>query len=166
MKIILEGPDGIGKSTLADYISKKYDHYIIHSTSQTENTLEYHNKLLSGNNVILDRANLGEIVYPIIYNREPKMSWIEQMTFMLTFKGIYIIFYASDFNDLKERLHNRGDTEEILKNARLINNLYKLLADMFRNFSNVYIIDISKEKDQIKWFEEVLNEINTRSKLS
>ena len=88
------------------------------------------------------------------------MSWIEQLDFMNYCRDnniIYVIFYASNFNDLKERLFSRGDIQQVLDNAEKINMLYIILAKMFKElYKNVYIIDISKEKDQIKWFENII----------
>ena len=43
--------------------------------------------------------------------------------------AIYIIFYASDFNTLKERLFKRGDTQQVLDNAEKINEVFKDLAE-------------------------------------
>lgn len=161
MKVILEGPDGIGKSTLANYLCEKYNLKIIHSSNKTENTLDYHNKLIESDNIVLDRANLGEVVYPIVFNRKPKMTWEEQLDFINNFDGIYIIFYASDFNDLKTRLFSRGDTEDVLNNAKEINSLYTLLATIIDK--KIYKIDISNINNQIKYFDEViLNDFNLR----
>ena len=90
------------------------------------------------------------------------MSWIDQIDFMnycMDNNIIYIIFYSSDFNTLKERLFSRGDTQQVLDNAEKINLIFTMLAKMFNElYSNVHIIDISKEKDQIKWFENILKE--------
>lgn len=92
------------------------------------------------------------------------MSWIEQLDFMNYCRDnniIYVIFYASNFNDLKERLFSRGDIQQVLDNAEKINMLYIILAKMFKElYKNVYIIDISKEKDQIKWFENIIKGVN------
>lgn len=162
MKVILEGPDGVGKSTLANYLNQKYNLNILHSSSETSNTLDYHMGLVEFDGVVLDRANLGEIVYPEVYNREPKMTWDEQIDFMNSCNSddiIYIIFYASNFDDLKERLFKRGDTEQVLKNAEKINLVFKTLAKMLSEFySNVYALDISKDKDQIAYFKNILKE--------
>lgn len=92
------------------------------------------------------------------------MSWIEQLDFMNYCRDnniIYVIFYASNFNDLKERLFSRGDIQQVLDNAEKINMLYIILAKMFKElYNNVHIIDISKEKDQIKWFENIIKGVN------
>lgn len=147
-----------GKSTLAKYLANKFNLEILHSSSETKNDLDYHIELIEKDNIVLDRANLGEIVYPLIYGREPKMTLDEQayfMTFCSTQKVIYIIFYASNFNTLKDRLFNRGDTKQVLNNAKRLNALYRILAESYENiYSNVYTIDITEDSDQIRWFED------------
>lgn len=159
MKVIIEGPDGSGKSTLAKYLEENYNIDIIHSSSETKNDLQYHLDLIKDDNIVLDRANLGEIVYPIVYNRPAKMTWSDQIDFMnkcLDEDIIYIIFYASNFEDLKERLFKRGDTEQVLQNAEKINLTFNMLAKMFSElYNNVFALDISNEKDQIKFFESI-----------
>lgn len=162
MRVCLEGPDGSGKSTLVEYLQKNFNMKMIHSSSETANDLEYHMGLLEDNNVVLDRANLGEIVYPAIYNRAPKMTWSDQIDFMnecMSKNVIYIIFYSSDFEVLKERLFKRGDTEQVLKNAEKINLAFRLLAEEFSElYDNVYALDIAKENDQIDFFERIIND--------
>lgn len=135
---------------------------MIHSSSETDNTYQYHVDLLNNKDTVFDRANLGEIVYPTIYNREAKMNWDEQIDFMnmcMEKEVIYIIFYASDFKTLKDRLFNRGDTKQVLKNAEKINLAFRLLADQLSIFyPNVYALDITKVNDQIGFFKEILKE--------
>lgn len=162
MIVCLEGPDGSGKSTLVRYLQEKYNMKMKHSSSETKNDFQYHLDLLKEDNVVLDRANLGEIVYPEVYGRKPKMNWDEQIDIMnacMDLDVVYIIFYASDFNTLKERLFKRGDTQQVLDNAEKINLVFKTLAHEFSElYPNVYALDISKESDQIKFFEDVLKE--------
>lgn len=132
---------------------------MIHSSSETKNDLQYHIDLLKEDNVVLDRANLGEIVYPAIYNREPKMNWDEQIDFMNECSKIgviYIIFYASNFETLRERLFKRGDTQQVLDNAEKINLAFRILAEEFASlYDNVYALDISKVNDQVEFFENI-----------
>ena len=162
MRVIIEGPDGSGKSTLANYLKDNYKLEILHSSSETENTLQYHLDLIKRDNFVLDRANLGEIVYPCVYRREPKMDIVQQKYFMdrcFTDDIIYIIFYASDFEDLKHRLYSRGDTDRVLRNAEKLNIIFKLLSDTLTQvYTNVFALDISKEKDQIDFFERIIND--------
>ena len=168
MRVIIEGPDGVGKSTLVKYIQDKYNLNMLHSSSSTKNDFEYHMDLIKDDNVVCDRCNLGEIVYPTIYGRKAKMNWSEQLDYMNYCNDngvIYIIFYASNFEDLKERLFSRGDTEQVLKNAEKINLLFMLLARMFAQlYSNVYELDISKYKDQVEFFKDIEKERNNNGK--
>ena len=94
-------------------------------------------------------------------NRKPKMNWSEQIDFMNLCDEknvIYIISYASDFNTLKDRLFKRGDTQQVLDNAEKINLAFRLLAEEFSElYDNVFALDISKEDDQIKFFESCKN---------
>lgn len=160
--VIIEGPDGAGKSTLVNYLIDTYGYKMYHSSSETANDMGYHLDLLDKpeDKIVLDRCNLGEIVYPIVYGREPKMTNEEQEEFMRECErrdAIYIIFYASDFNTLKERLFKRGDTQQVLDNAEKINEVFKDLAEQLEyTFSNVYTLDISKVNDQIAFFQKIL----------
>lgn len=134
----------------------------MHSSSETKNDLQYHLDLLKEDNIVLDRYNLGEFVYPQIYGRAPKMNWKEQLEVMNECEKldvIYVIFYASDFNTLKERLYKRGDTQQVLDNAEKLNILYKALATQLSDvYDNVYMLDITKVANQMEFFEEILKE--------
>lgn len=151
----------LGKSTLVDYIIKTYDTDMIHSSSETKNDLEYHINILNYEfPTVYDRFNLGEIVYPLVYNRERKLNILEQEIIMERCEKEhipYIIFYSSDFNVLRDRLFSRGDIEQVLTNAEEINELFKACAIyLSRAYSNVYALDIAKEKDQILAFKKFI----------
>ena len=75
-KVIIEGPEGAGKSTLVNYIIENCGlTNIVHSNNLTKNDFEYHLGLLTSDNyAVYDRFNLGEIVYPTIFNEKPKMT--------------------------------------------------------------------------------------------
>jgi len=69
MIIILEGPDGSGKTTLAKYLQSRHDFQYVHTGPPTDNDLleEYGRTLYdacrSSRNVVIDRLHVGERIY-------------------------------------------------------------------------------------------------------
>lgn len=163
MRIVVEGPNGAGKSTLINYLKEKYNLAYFHSNNETENTLEYHQNLIKEDNVICDRFNLGEVIYPIIYARKPKMRFqdhevlFKQMNLTNT---IFIIFIDSEGNTLNQRLTSRGDTPEVLENSEIENQLFMSIEQYLnKKYHDMLItIDISTVKDQIRFVEEQFDE--------
>ena len=80
MIILLEGADGTGKTTLANYIAKELNGMVFHAIYRPEINMEvYHKDLLTfarvfsnmGIPIILDRWALSEIVYGNIFRDGP-----------------------------------------------------------------------------------------------
>lgn len=64
MKIIIEGPDGAGKSTLADAISRKTGFPVVHLTNVEADKMDTQfENALALDNVILDRYILSNLAY-------------------------------------------------------------------------------------------------------
>jgi len=162
MRIVVEGSNGAGKSTLINFLKDKYDLKYFHSNNQTENTLEYHQKLIEEDNVICDRFNLGELIYPIIYARKPKMRYQDHEVLFKQMKltnTILIIFIDSIGDTLNKRLTSRGDTPEVLENSAIENQLF-ISVDKYleKKYPEVVLtIDIAKVDDQIKYVEDVFD---------
>ena len=162
MRIVVEGSNGAGKSTLINYLKDKYDLKYFHSNNQTENTLEYHQKLIEEDNVICDRFNLGEIIYPIIYARKPKMRYQDHEVLFKQMKltnTLFIIFIDSIGDTLNQRLTSRGDTPEVLENSSIENQLFMSVDSYLeKKYPEVVLtIDIAKVKDQIKYVEDIFD---------
>lgn len=148
MNIILEGPDATGKSTLANKLIDKYNMQYSHFPSAD---LETHLNALDSTNTVFDRFHIGELVYPEIYNREPKFknSIDDANTIMnkIVHNGdLLIIFITSDISILKQRLIDRGEYE-YLNEIEQQNLLFREYAWVFNawEYEGYYIIDIAKE---------------------
>ena len=114
MNIIIEGPDATGKTTLANKLKEKYGFETMHLTSKTPNDLKFHMDLLEKDNMVYDRFMCGEMVYPEIYNRPPKLTIEEVCAIMQRIvdnNDILIIMFASDIETLKKRLIERGELD-------------------------------------------------------
>jgi thymidylate kinase len=118
--IILDGPDGSGKTTLAEYYIKQYGARRIHLTYRwVNNMFEYNTAAVDyaarlaaqGELVIIDRLWMSEIVYDLAYRGQHKNPGLGRMIdrMVLKYSGIYVIClpvntreYLSHFDRLKD----------------------------------------------------------------
>lgn len=113
MLIVLEGIDGVGKTTLANLLSKTYDAGIIHATRETPNDWAWFNELMDlakDRNIIMDRSFWGQFVY-----QEPderKLSWeqLHELEHRLDQEDGKLIYVTANTSDIIERLNGRAET--------------------------------------------------------
>lgn len=162
MNIILEGPDAVGKTTLAEKISSYTNMDIVHFPSATT---QEHLDALSKGNTIFDRFHIGELVYPEIYGREPKLDFKDAnekiMKSIVDNGDIIIVFITSNLDILRERLIERGEFN-YLKEIEQQNILFTKYAWCFEawEYHNMYIIDIADKNAYDKlwtWLKLKLN---------
>ena len=160
--VIISGMDAVGKSFLCDKLVKKYNMNVIHSTSKTSNTLEYHLNLLDfQENTFFDRFHTGEIIFPYMYGREPKIT-VEEFDIItqriIDNNDLYIIMYSSDAELIKKRLEERGEDTAWEINEQTVR--YKEAAEYVKskfNYKNFYVCDVSipGAYDELdKWIDE------------
>ena len=117
MIIILEGPDGAGKTTLANKLRQQTGFMILHrSQPKTEEDKrrmmdEYVQVLKSGKSCILDRCCYSEMVYgPVMRDDSvisyPQMYVLEQI---LAKHGGLVIHCTGSLQDLWKRCTTRGE---------------------------------------------------------
>ena len=113
MLIVLEGIDGVGKTTLANLLSKVYNADIIHATRETPNDWAWFNELMDlakDRNIIMDRSFWGQFVY-----QEPderKLSWeqLHELEHRLYQEDGKLIYVTANTSDILERLRGRAET--------------------------------------------------------
>lgn len=143
--------DAVGKTFLCDKLVDKYGLDVIHSTAKTSNTYEYHINLLDyHDNTFFDRFHTGEVIFPYIYNREPKITWDEfdKITErIIDNNDMYIIMYSSDPEIIKGRLEERGEDTawEIDIQCKKYMEVAKYLKDKYGWYKNLYVCDIAEE---------------------
>ena len=147
MNIILEGPDAVGKTTFAEFLRENFTMDIVHFPSAT---CQEHLDALYKDNTIFDRFHIGELVYPEIYGREPKLDFDEAnskiMRAIVDNNDILIIYITSNLEILKQRLIERGEYN-YLDEIEQQNKLFKKYAYVFSawEYENMYVIDIAQE---------------------
>lgn len=138
MIIILEGPDGAGKSTLAEKISKQTGYRLLHrSQPKTEDDKrlmmeEYMRVIESGENCVFDRAWYSEMVYGPIMRNESIISYPDmyRLERMLAHRGALIIYCTSTVDKLWRRCTQRGE-DYIMDNNTLENICSKYITLMY-----------------------------------
>lgn len=143
MKIILEGCDGTGKSTLAKLLADKYGLDICHCTQSDPADYDFYKQTARKDNVVWDRHTLGELIYPYVFYREPKLGVESARLVVLYAKeaGAKIFVLTSDILEIKKRLQARGTEDpRILERLHWIDQEFRHYAKLF----NLPVIDTSK----------------------
>ena len=143
MRVVLEGCDGVGKTTLAKLISDKYNIDICHCTQNDPTDFDFYFNTLRKNNIVWDRHVIGELVYPKIFNRESKLRFDEAKNIVDFGKSIGVKFFVltSDENEIRFRIYNRDQYEDptVIDRIFAINKSFIHYAKKL----NVDIIDTS-----------------------
>lgn len=136
MKIILEGCDGTGKTTLAKILAEKYGLDICHCTQHDAADYDFYRQTLRKENVIWDRHTIGELIYPRIFGRQFKISPEDARLIVHYAKqeGVKMFVLTDDIEVIMERLNKRVPKEDlrILDNADAINDLFVAYAGLFK----------------------------------
>ena len=136
MKIILEGVDGAGKTTLAKILAEKYGLDIAHCTQYDAADYEFYRQTLRKENIVWDRHTLGELIYPKVFNRLPQIGTEDARILMHLAKeeDVKVLVLTADMHALYERLNNRVPSEHhlIVENLDYIDAQFRFYAEQFR----------------------------------
>lgn len=117
MIIIIEGPDGSGKTTLAEKLSKQTGYPVVHRSQpkseeeKLQMLREYVDAIDAGKNVIFDRCWYSEMAYGPVMRDEsvityPEMYLLEEK---LARHGALIIYCTDKPRTLWRRATKRGE---------------------------------------------------------
>lgn len=124
MIIIIEGPDGSGKTTLANKIKDQTGYMLLHRSHKTDTEAtslfdEYAQVIRAGKNCIMDRGWYSELVYgPVMRDKSiityPQMYELERL---LAKNGALIIYCTAPEQTLWKRCLKRGEDYVTSKDA-------------------------------------------------
>ncbi len=131
MIIILEGPDGSGKSHLAEQLSRQTGYPIVHmdkpKTEEEKERMfgEYLTQVRAGKNFIFDRCWYSEMVYGPIMRKESHISMAQmyELEKQLAKTGAMIIYCTGQPAKLWQRCTKRG--EDFITNRETFNAICK-----------------------------------------
>lgn len=136
MKIIIEGVDGAGKSTLAKQLAKIFNATIEHDKyPQTAN--QYVERLNKPGNIVFDRFMLGQFVYNS--PEERKMDTAELLDLIDYCKDrsdVILIYLDTSVEECIKRLNSRGDDESFMMKKLGCNSLEELVTTIKKNYQS------------------------------
>ena len=123
MRIIVEGADGTGKTTLVKHLAERYNCDIINMTKWGSKVFGEYKKKLILNDIVSDRSFLSEIVYKQAFELQPNISFGEFDWLIHNAKrnDWKFIILTGPIKLLKQRLIDRGDEcPEVIANLTII----------------------------------------------
>lgn len=132
MPIIIEGPDGAGKSTLAKSLADRLDMNILKMTANGGQSATEYMQKLACDGVVIDRCWISEQIYADIFGRTQRIDndACEKLTHMCSVLGIPIVIVLPPLTEVRRRLTLRGDEfgDVITDNIGLIYRRYEEFA--------------------------------------
>ena len=133
-RIILEGPDGAGKTTLANILAYKYGLDICHCTAKDPNDFAFYKESVRKDNIVWDRHTIGELIYPKIFDRKQNIATEDARIVLWNAKqlGAKIFVLTEDSLLLQKRLLIRGGEDpRIFDNIDYINQQFIFYAKQY-----------------------------------
>lgn len=166
MIYILEGPDGVGKSTLAHKIAKITKGHILHcSYKKSWDIEEYHEDILEAailldeyQSVVIDRWAVSEHVYGTVFRGQPIYNVLNFIKKHNTndFKWIY----CHNDNAVENHLKLAKERKEMFNDMSKVVELYDSFVNLTREVINWYDFDYDK-----KTFKQLWEELNDKRQL-
>jgi thymidylate kinase len=116
--LAIDGCDGTGKTTLAEYLRARHGYTTVHSP-RTPDHIEladrYRHILARVGRVVLDRCFVSELVYGPMRHGRSRLSWSDAVDLSATLaaqSGAFV-HLTDEPIAIKRRLLDRGDTEHL-----------------------------------------------------
>lgn len=127
MIIIIEGTDGVGKTTIAKAMAEKLGYEYRHTGPPTQETWqdEYLYPLVTMRHVVLDRWHVGEMVWPAIFRREslfPSVQSFQNCCRAINLAGhardgVRTILVTRERLAIEDTLRDRDEPEDAIQAA-------------------------------------------------
>lgn len=158
-KIIIEGPDCSGKSTVVERIKNMlhWDSKSLHHKPGNQFS-RYLKEYVLNENIVFDRSHFSELVYSILWrDGNPFFGRELEILNNLVQRDTLIIFTCPDINVIKQRYKNRSFNQQIKfseleKSRELFCNVFDKIPYIIYKSENYEELDelLAKVKEMIK----------------
>lgn len=159
--LIIEGIDGVGKTTLVEYLEgygmKKY--HFDYDSKNMDLFTKYMRVLLEDNNkLVLDRSFISEMVYGPVIRNKCKLSLEDYTKLLIAYKnvGTKIIYLTAPKEILLKRRNDEKDDYDVITNYYdELNKKYDDIMEYSSKFIdvigiNTYESNIEQVRGQVK----------------
>lgn len=163
MIVIIEGLDGVGKTTLCKQFAEKYDFEYI-KESYTDDCKEKENRvmlmlqrLFDGKNYIYDRTTLiDDFVYGFLNKQESTLTKYKDIVLSIL-SHCHVFHLVLDEETRRKRFEQRGDAYITKEMIAHISAYYGLFYSELPNV-NFFDLQLDNEKNIKELMEEIENE--------
>lgn len=153
MRIIIDGNDGIGKTTFIKELQQKLDiTSYIHLSNKDPRDFNFYKTILKKEDVIFDRSFIDERIYSEVFGREPMLTKEEEQELhfitKLDSKTVVIICH----NEIKR--HNKDEHNLVIKYEKHIDNRFREIADKY-NYLYLDLNNKNEKKEIIQYLKEL-----------
>lgn len=113
MNIIIEGPDGAGKTFLANQLADALNLQIVHFVAPTDDSSQfemYRDFIIDMKNTILDRAWYSDMVYGPIFRGAAEIRSETMRELERGCEDTIVIYCTGDIGEMWLAAQNRGET--------------------------------------------------------
>lgn len=159
--LIIEGIDGVGKTTLVEYLQdcgmKKY--HFDYDSKNMDLFTKYMRVLLENNDeLVFDRSFISEMVYGPVIRNKCKLSLEDYTKLLIAYKNVEakIIYLTAPKEILLKRKNNDKDDYDVITNYYgELNKKYDDIIEYSSNFIdviciNAYESNIEQVRGQVK----------------
>lgn len=161
--ILVEGPDGSGKSTVIKNLIEKNEAFELSSPSRKSDRIyKDYQKLISMSEVVLqpiliDRSILTEIVYRHIDKSESSKFNLIELLQEFEKRNVKIIYCTN--SKCFERSMSRGEDNIVdIETSNKIRESYDFIIEIIEKFTNIKVIRYDYEKDKLPNIKQLMED--------